>query len=235
MYPYSGERDWGEGALMFQPDTKCILYSDTAGTVFGFLRIFDNGWDIRDKDEKPIDLYQNRYEIGYYFHLGYFKLTKANDSNSEDYYSCFDHVRAGGLFLEKSEVKEKGGVYSSYVDLIFKYSKGLTYDSFPRIGVNLRDMCLNIRKGPGLKFEIIGCVPSNQDQENESRIEILERNGDWAKVHVLNMKFVGEYPKQEEMGPDWAACPNTIISELTGWMKVVDENGFPKIWFSSAW
>ena len=49
MYPYSGENDWGDGAILFQPDSKFILYSDTIDTVFGFLRIFENGWDIRDK------------------------------------------------------------------------------------------------------------------------------------------------------------------------------------------
>ena len=133
--------------------------------------------------------------------------------------------------MKKSEIKEKGAEYFSYSDLIRKYSPGLTYDSFPRIGVNLPNTCLNIWSGHSVNSSIIGCVHSNDNHPiGESRIEVIEQKNEWIKIRAINLYYVDDPGK--EKGPDWGACPNTIHSELTGWIKIVDEKGFPKIWFS---
>ncbi len=58
-------------------------------------------------------------------------------------------------------------------------------------------------------------------------MQFIEARGDWAKFRVQLKKAVERSIDSEE-----SECKYQIIKELTGWFKIVDENGFPNIWFS---
>ena len=60
-----------------------------------------------------------------------------------------------------------------------------------------------------------------------SHLEIQKTQGNWAKVEVINYIFEDNFGG--ESGED---CLYKELNRKTGWLKAIDNSGFPNIWFS---
>ncbi len=92
--------------------------------------------------------------------------------------------------------------------------------------------CLNLRKGPSKKYPIITCVAGNDhNTEGEVRVKVLSHKENWAKVEVTTW-IMDQTIKEEEFedGP----CSSILKSKRIGWFKVVDDSGFPNLWYASG-
>ena len=233
MYPWHWEQDWGNGAIKINDTCIIKLYADTLIAPVGLLKGIHTYTELFDtvgnelKFDSPVLPYGGFICIGYACNF----ITIENNPGS-DFYKGFWQRTPRGLFIRKKDVADLSLKFQYYDELIFSYGFEYKHQS-PRIGVNIPNTCLNIRTGPSTKYPSIGCVHSNElNPIGESRIELLEQKGLWARVHVVNLYYVGEDLSEDPEAEDWEPCPNTVKSELTGWIKIVNEKGFPKIWFT---
>ena len=97
------------------------------------------------------------------------------------------------------------------------------------MGVNVTKNCLNLRETPILGSHKIKCIPGNDWDDDLSEFEILEHNGDWARVQV-QLKVVDQEALTKDDHED--CYPYKVKEELTGWIKLVSEKGFPNLWYS---
>ncbi|MDA3614141.1 SH3 domain-containing protein [Polluticaenibacter yanchengensis] len=78
-------------------------------------------------------------------------------------------------------------------DATSKKSKGNTIATNINIYINTNE--INLRKGPGLNFDVIGKVKKN------AKVELISYTGDWANIKVLDSNLIGYiesgYLKQE--------------------------------------
>ena len=98
------------------------------------------------------------------------------------------------------------------------------YRNWASLGVNLPKNCLNLRKGPSTSEPIIRCIFPNKVKGQEfSHFSILATKGSWAKVEVAS--YVLTDAAQSE-------CDYSEHRKDIGWIKAIDDDGFPNIWFS---
>ncbi len=90
------------------------------------------------------------------------------------------------------------------------------------VGVNLTTRCLNLREKPNIKSNKIACLQSNSWRDDSYiKIDIKSDANKWFFVIVRKYQYKDEND----------SC-GTLIETKRGWLKALDDNGFPNIWFS---
>ena len=235
MYPRQNDRDWGMGVFFFpQFGIKIPIYDTKSLRHSGFIEYDDGLFKILDLNSKSQNNAIHRQEwIGSsHFPLLQVKndtkdLLIINWKGPENYFG----VQYSEYKIKKSELIKNGCIFFTYKQLLI--SKNLPphlkwLKSWANMGINLTKNCLNLREQPSIASIKIFCVPGNDwSYQDLSTMQFIEARGDWAKFRVQLKKAVERSIDSEE-----SECKYQIIKELTGWFKIVDENGFPNIWFS---
>lgn len=226
MFPRGGDEDWGIGAIFIPDEFEANIYKDTQGNKFGKLKTLNRRVRLRDISGKELG-----FKIGELEYLGHytFEVIKVK-SESKDYFKVMWKTSKNGLFVNKKEMEDKGAIFYEYKELLFSDSiplkKGGFYD-WVNIGVNLEKSCLNLRTEPSKNSKKIKCILGNDwELPYHTHMKILETKDNWAKVETTEYFYDA---KSDESGE---GCTFFEINKKTGWLKAIDENGFPNIWFS---
>jgi hypothetical protein len=89
------------------------------------------------------------------------------------------------------------------------------------LGFYANDPGLNLREQPNLNSRIIRTLKGDINQISPTK----EHSGHWTKVKVI-------FSKEHPCGTDLTEKEN-IIEELEGWIKIVDDEGKPNVWYYS--
>jgi hypothetical protein len=89
------------------------------------------------------------------------------------------------------------------------------------LGFYAKDPGLNLREQPNLNSRIIRTLKGDVNQISPTK----EHRGNWTKVKVIISK---EHPCSTDLTEK-----ENIIEELEGWIKIVDDEGRPNVWYYS--
>lgn len=227
MSPRYGDKDWGDGCFRIPANFYATVYSDTSGTVCGTLKPYYSFVMMYDQEGHEVKQSGMETESIGDYETVFIKIKKTHNPN----YVMISWKNAESrLFLSKAELDNYRVQYYTYLDLICKDAPALKNIHSSQMGVNLPESCLNLREGPATDFSIIACIPGNDmSREGEIHINILDHKGGWVKVEVITEVIDPALANEEiEDGP----CPEIVISTHTGWMKAVDKNGYPNLWYA---
>lgn len=224
MFPRYGSDDWGDGIYALPDDSKITVYKNKKGQKFGKLSKVNSYFRFWDTENE-----RRRLKYGDIEYIGHYSMSflKVRATTHEDYIQVFWNSFDEGLYVKKSELKAQKAKFYTYKRLL--YSKNIPIDieefrNWASLGVNLNDNCLNLRKGPSTENSIIRCISGNKSSKDQfSHLSIIETQEDWAKVEVV--KYV--LPEDAE-----SECDYSEHSREIGWIKAVDDNGFPNVWYS---
>jgi len=228
MYPRGGDEDWGEGAFVVPEKFQIDLYSDLDGTKFGEIRkdeylltLFDiHGEKILHYPRKDLEW------IGSYNH----ELLKYKAIKDTEYVKVLWQQFSQELFISRAKLEELGFESFSYQDYLFNTNIPMNLISnreWANIGVNLEKNCLKLRDFPNAAGKKIDCIPGNDWGNKEyNHIEIIKSEENWAFIEVTY------YCIDEEDEASEYSCTGKILRSKQGWVKAIDEKGFPNIWFS---
>lgn len=229
MVPRYGDNDWGDGCFRIPTNFYATVYSDTLGSVYGVLKPFYSYFMLYDREDHEVKLNGIESESIGDSKTNFIKIKRISNSNyiMVSWKSSMPH-----LFLSKIELNNYRIEYYTYLDLICKDAKSLKNIPSSQMGVNLPMSCLNLREGPSIDFPIIACIPGNDhcnDYDGEIHINILGHAGIWVKAEII-AEIIDPATANEESedGP----CPEIVVSKRIGWMKAVDNNGYPNLWYA---
>ncbi len=228
MIPRGGDEDWGEGIYLLAIDSLIAIYEPSTHQQLGFISRDNNGIHLYNSDKKQkLSLNLSTLEwIG----SGYVPLLMYKSTDPDLIISNWKNDGSQIPFqIRKSELVNSGAKRYTYKEILT--SKFLSQEleglrDFAELGINVTKSCINLRITPHSKSEIIECVPGNDwNDELQTKMKVLEVSGDWAK---LNIEFF------EADGEDASGNCLTFrkIREQAGWVKMVNETGFPNIWYS---
>ena len=226
MTPRGYDEDWGIGVYYIPEGFVANVYKDTLDNKFG--TIDQNGLqDFIDNKLKKNEInYKDIDWVDSYSNI----LLKAKESQSNRYLNIFWKTNEGGYLIKKADLELNGATFYRYKDLLFDTTitlKDRRFFEWANIGVNLNKHCLNLRKEPSIESELIECIYGNYEskfQEGVTHMKIIDYKSVWAKVEVCTYIY-------QEGDED---CPSKLKSKRVGWLKAIDQSGFPNIWYSVA-
>lgn len=227
MFPRGGDEDWGIGAIFIPDNFEANIYKDIEGNKFGKLKTLNRNVRLRDKNGKELGFKNGELE-----YLGHstIEVIKVKESESKNYFKVMWKTSKDGFFLNKKEMEEKGAIFYQYKELLFNDSipfKNKGFNDWVNIGVNLEKNCLNLRTYPSKNSTKIKCILGNDwELPYHTHMKILETKNNWAKVEITEYFYDA---KSDESGE---GCTFFERNKKIGWLKAIDENGFPNIWFS---
>jgi len=218
--------DWGIGICYFPEKSKIPFYFNKNDSIAGYI--------IRPKNNKLKLEFLNdstAFQINFndFNWIGHTNayLLKVYGVINENYYKVFCQSDSKGVLIKIDELEQFGLEYFDYKSLILYPTKIdlpkelAEYLGFANIGLNLYKSCINLRKGPSTEFEIIKCLKSNDwDDNGMTEMRIIEIKGSWAKIEAETFTWGG------------GECDFTKDKDWIGWIKAIDENGKPNIWYS---
>ncbi|MEQ8469865.1 MAG: hypothetical protein RIC35_01690 [Marinoscillum sp.] len=233
MTPINGGEDWGIGAFKIPENIELSVYLKDY-KEYGYLK--KNHWtvslfDLNNRKIKELDL----MDMTAVSHISNCFL-KVKNWKDDDYFLFGWNSKSQGLLVMKKDLENNNLTTYSYKDLILKdevtnqhnYTTGGT-----PIGVNIRKNCLNLREFPTIEGTKLDCIPGNDwDSELKTNLEIKDIQDNWAYVEVVYMK-----PKKRDCEPEaeWCCDQYPVILRKRGWVQIVDEKGFPNIWFQISY
>lgn len=219
---------WGVGFIWFSLNSKVTIYNKPNGDKVGTLTRGEYGRLVFDKLNLQGDKEVNQNDFVWAGHL-WVTLLKVYRVES-DFLNVFNQSENSGLWINLKEY-DKQIQFLTYRTLMLNPEKGPSelkdLVKTAAIGVNLTQTCLNLRNENHINSEIIKCIPNNEQlQARHTHLKIIEIKGDWVKVEARSYAYDS---KNDESGE---GCSFRQIGKETGWIKAVDENGFPNIWYS---
>ena len=233
MFPRGEDEDWGEGAYYMPDDFNIPLYKSlTEKETYGFLRKVASRENMRLVDQNGKDL-PDYYSCHFKEWIGHssLELLMAKKCENPEFVCVLWKYKKGGVFAKKADLKKQGAAYYTYWDYLFKQDmpKKITENKkWASIGVNLTKNCLNLRMENNVKSDKIKCIPGNDGEISETganHLKILEHHGNWAKVEVITLRWQAGHSGEDN-------CLYKEFSNGIGWVKAIDEKGFPNIWYS---
>ena len=219
---------WGDGFIWFALNSKVTIYNKPNGDKVGTLTRGEYGSLIFEKANSQKNFEINQKDLVRAGHV-WVTLLKVY-KNKSDFLNILTQTENSGFWINLKE-HNKEIQFLTYRTIILTPQHGPTelQDRVreANIGVNLTQTCLNLRKEGDGNSEIIKCIPSNKIEQSEhTHLKILETKDDWAKVEVTVYEYDSENDESGE------GCSFRQTEKITGWVKAVDENGFPNIWYS---
>ena len=219
---------WGDGFIWFSLTKKVSVYNQPHGDKVGTLTRDKYGALAFEKvdSQKVFELTQEDLVWAGHVRATLLKVYQVKS----DFCNVFVQSGGSGLWINIKE-NDKEIQFLTYRTFLLTPQKGpgelqeLVKNA--NIGVNLIKTCLNLRKENDINSEIIKCIPSNKiEQSGHTHLKILETSGDWANVEVTVYEYDSENDESGE------GCSFRQKEKITGWVKAIDENGFPNIWHS---
>lgn len=202
---------------VYAPEKGFSVYNKPGGEKIGILtRNIDQNYggesyyqiylvDGKTKKASQIEL-DNFQEIGYQiWAITYFERR-----------SGFVRIINGkyNYWLNEREIDKQGFKLTEWQDFLSENTGYL-------MGYYAKTPGLNLREGPDTDSKIIRALRGVTNQIMPTR----EHTGPWTKVKVIIHK---ENPCRTNLAED-----NNIQQELEGWIKIVDDNGRPNVWYNA--
>jgi hypothetical protein len=228
MTPRGGDQNWGEGAYYIPEEFQVDVYDHTFVKKIGTLHKEDSYLYLFDNANKKSNFSHDDIEwIGHYV----LQLLKYRSCSRSDFINVLWKSAPNKYYIKKKDLIALNVKPQTYKEFLFSDTlcdRVNSFKSTATLGVNLTKNCLNLREGPSTQSKKIRCVPGN-DWDNGELVElkILDHEGNWAKVVVITYKIL-ENDKNIE-GPD--DCNFSEKNRQYGWVKAIDDTGFPNIWF----
>jgi hypothetical protein len=229
MFPRGGDEDWGNGIYFF-PDTLSVNIYTIGKEKFGTLKRNQIGgyFYLKNKDGNQISFSQEDIEwVTYYT----FSLLKFKNYKDSQYVKVFWKSIEGGLLIKKEDLNLFRAKPYTYEEVLFKKDMPQQLIANRRgwgmynLGINLNKSCLNLRVQPNVNSVKIRCVRGNDWGDNKvTHIKVIEYKNQWAKIEI----FTAAHRKEPN---GWSDCPEIELGIETGWVKAIDDTGFPNIWF----
>ncbi len=224
MFPRTGTEDWGSGLYLLPNKAQINIYSGTNGELFGKLAKVNNYLKFWDENGRRRSLKKGDIEYIGHYSMSFLKVSgNVQNGYIKVFWNSFDE----GLYVKKSELERQKAKFYSYKELLYNKNIPIEIEEFRNwasIGVNLSNSCLNLRKGPSTSDGVIRCISSNKSSTKQfSHFSLLETKGAWAKVEVSTYIMTDEAQSE---------CDYNESSREVGWIKALDDNGFPNIWYS---
>ena len=231
MSPRGGDEDWGTGVYLIPENVNFPIYNPTTLKHIGYFNRNHSTVLTYYSDGKKIEqIWKHGIEF-----IGSYELTFIQVSNypSDSNYCLINWKSTENSFLvNKQDLLNGGATSHTYLSLLTSENlpeKVNSYREMATLGVNVTKSCINLREAPSLESQKVKCIPGNDWNNELSEFEILEPSGDWARVKV-QLKVVDQEVLRKG---DYGDCyPYKVKEELTGWIKLVSENGFPNLWYS---
>ncbi len=225
MYPRGGDENWGIGAYWIPNNSEITLYKDdNCSEKFGTLLKKDYYIKLYNTSVEYVQYNRQDCELIVHFNYEFLKIYESQNESLKVFCKSFQD----GLYAKKSEVEEKT-IFYTYSELIFSDSLPLKLREIKNgsnLGVNLNNNCLNLREQPNVKSKKVRCIPGNDiHPTGYTSLNVLNQKGDWAFVQVMNYEWQ-EYDEEIDCGE--------LINRDSGWVKVIDESGFPNLWYSQS-
>lgn len=227
MYPRSGDKDWGIGALIFPKEVEFELYQNKKH--IGKLKASRAKYEIITPTGKSLNFKGEDLEfLGHVSH----HILKVKEITEDGNAIIFWKTFKGGIKVNLGQLKAKKVEFYNYKELLLakaKTLKKLGFKKWANIGVNLQKSCLNLRRGPSKKFSKITCIPGNDWKTGDlthTHLKIIDFEGLWAKVKVTKYVFNKKLNETEE------GCMFDKVESVIGWVKAIDNSEFPNIWYS---
>jgi len=221
----SGE--WGQGICYFPEKSKIPFYFNDNDSIAGYIvRPKNNKLKLEFLNDSTEPIRINFNDFNWIGHSDAY-LLKVYGVINGNYYKVFSQSYGKGILIKKDELKQFGIEYFDYRSLILYPTKidlpdeMLRYLGFANIGLNLYKSCINLRMGPSTEFEILKCLKSNDWADfGLTKMKIIETKGNWAKIEAETF-IAGDEECEYIKDKDWI-----------GWIKAIDDNGKPNIWYS---
>jgi len=202
---------------IYTPKNGFIIYDQPNGEIIGQLtkNVKQN---VGDQSDYRIYFIDNRKKIEIQIGLENFQeidyeiwaLTYSERQNG----FVKLKIEKQNLWLKESDIKNAG------FELI-EWQTFLSNNANHFLGFYANDPGLNLRECPNTNSKIIKTLRGDLNQISPTN----EHIGLWTKVKVIINK---EHP----CGTDLTEEEN-VIEELEGWIKIVDDNGLPNVWYYS--
>ncbi len=211
------ERDNQEFCCIYAPKEGFTIYNLPDGDIIGKLTrdVTQNTGDqsnyriyfvdFRTKTDTQIDL-EHFEEIGY-------EIWALPYSEKRNGFVKFRYDEKN-LWLKENDITKAG---FALVD----WQTFLTDNVDNLLGFYANDPGLNLREQPNTDSRIIKTLKDETHQISPTK----EHKGLWTKVKVIINK---EHPCRTDLKEE-----ENIIQELEGWIKIIDDNGQPNVWYYS--
>jgi hypothetical protein len=211
--------EWGIGAIKWDGDKYVKGYNEKNRTTYTI-----SASTIRLDNSTTIPL--NRADILFAGHYGNIFLKVFEIRNTS--YKVMMNSVDGGLWIDFNEFNSKGLTFNTYYSILFNdnpNSNEKWRNSLGSLGVNLFRSCLNLRAGPTKDSQIIKCISKNVNDNRFHRVSIQHHEEAWAFI------IVQEYVPIPDNGEYGEGCAFKIEKEYRGWARVIDEKGYPNLWY----
>jgi len=215
IFPNKNEGE--EICCVYMPKQGFEIYDHPDGELVGRLtkNVEQNAGDQSDYRVYFVD-FKNKTEtqirLEYFQEIGYeiWALTYFERRNG------FVKLRYDekALWLKESDIQNEG------FELV-EWQSFLSQNLYRLLGFYANDPGLNLRERPNEDSKLIKTLRGDTNHI----IPTNESSGHWTKVKVIISK---EHPCGSELKEE-----ENIIQELAGWIKIVDDNGLPNIWYYS--
>jgi hypothetical protein len=228
MYPQESG-SWGVGFIWVSRNSSMSIYDRPNGERIGMFTREEDGSSVFEatSSRKAIEANQNDFVWAGRTSLKLFKVYKVDSK----FLRVFSQTK-GYEFWINLEENDKTIQFLTYRTLLLIPDQNVPAELTDiirnaNIGVNVLQTCLNLRKEGHVESEVLECLVSNtQNKTGHTHLKIIEINGDWANVEVTNYEF------DEKRNEGGEGCSFRVVKKITGWVKLVDKNGHPNIWYS---
>lgn len=200
------DNDSDSNCCILSPMSGLDLYDQPGGKKVASLK--------RTSDEYSIYLLKNgketKIELESLKEIGYEIFAIKFIDKVDGFVKVLDEF--GGYWLSINEMKKKDFDAVSWMDFLIRYTDKV-------LGYYAEDPGLRLRATPGIDGEVTGSVKGDLFEIKLSR----KTNGSWNLVTVTKYR---EHP----CGASFSEEEN-LEYKTEGWMKVVDDDGEPNIWF----
>lgn len=212
--------EWGIGVIKWESEVYVKGYNDKTKTTFVI-----GASTIRLDNTNTIEL--KRADILFAGHYGnvFFKVFEVKNTLYRVLVNSID----GGLWIDFNELNSKGLTFNTYYSILFNDKPGINENwrsSLGSLGVNLFKSCLNVRNEPSTSGKIVKCISKNVNDNAFHSVSIQYHQEAWAFI------IVKEFVAILDNGEFGEGCAYKVQNEFRGWAKVIDDKGYPNLWFS---
>jgi len=231
MFPRGGLQDWGSGAYYLPEAFNAKVYTSTNGDYYGTM--------VREPRSLRVVAKRNEWRRVDYSDLEWIgnhnlKYLKVKPADNPDYVRVIWNTYEGERYMKKSELEKAGAIYQSYRDYLFNEDLNLPETAKEgrkaTLGININRGCLDLKIAPDTTAQSLQCIEGNRFGDSVfTEIKILESKEHWAKVQLIKWRH------DAELEATGAKCTYRPEQLGEGWIKAVEEDGFPYIWFATTY
>lgn len=210
--------DWGIGLIKW--DSEISILGKNGNT----------NWLLSKKLKKSnsdTEIIIDDNDLVYAGHYGnaFLKVFQIKDTK----YKILNNSIEGGIWVDFNRFNAQGMTFNTYYSMLFndspKFSEAWRSSLGSSLGINLTKSCLNLRERPSTDSRIIMCLEKNINDEKFHSVSIEHHNNEWAAIRVYEHISVRVNENYGE------GCAYKINAIYRGWVKAIDDNGYPNIWY----